>query len=68
MAGELTQRGAERAIQAGLGQSVSAAAGMYIALATATPANPDTADLAAWGSAAGESVRFPAGNLTMTLD
>lgn len=46
MAGELTQAGANRAVQAGVGQAQSAAAGMYVALATALPANPDTASLA----------------------
>ena len=51
MAGELTQKGANRAIQAGLGNAVSAAAGMYIALATAIPTNPDTDDLLTFSSA-----------------
>lgn len=50
MPGELTQKGAERAIQAGLGQSVTAAAGMFVALATAVPTNPDTATLADWAA------------------
>lgn len=49
MAGELSQRGAERGLQAALGVAV-AGTPSYLALATATPANPDTADLAAWGS------------------
>lgn len=46
MAGELTQVGANRAVQAGVGQAQAAAAGMYIALATAQPGTPDTATLA----------------------
>lgn len=50
MSGELTQAGANRAARAGVGQAVSAAAGMYMALATALPSGPDTATLAAWGS------------------
>jgi hypothetical protein len=50
MAGQLTQYGANRAVQAGVGQSVSAASGMYVALATAQPASPDTATLATFAS------------------
>jgi len=46
MSGELTQYGANRAVQAGVGENVSAAAGMYLALITALPAGPDTATLA----------------------
>jgi hypothetical protein len=46
MSGELTQFGANRAVQAGVGQDVTAAAGMYLALITALPAGPDTATLA----------------------
>ena len=42
---ELTQFGANRAVQAGVGEGVSAASDMYIALGTALPANPDTATL-----------------------
>lgn len=47
---ELTQAGAERAVQAGVGENVTAAAGMYLALATALPAVPETDTLAAYGS------------------
>lgn len=43
---ELTQYGANRAVQAGVGQAVSATSGMYIALGTALPSSPDTASLA----------------------
>lgn len=50
MSGQLTQAGANRAVQAGVGKTQSAAAGMYLALATALPAGPDTATLAAFGS------------------
>ncbi len=50
MSGELTQTGANRAVQAGVGQAQSAAAAMYMALATAQPAGPDVATLAAFGS------------------
>lgn len=46
MAGQLTQYGANRAVQAGVGQAVTAASAMYIALATAQPGGPDTATLA----------------------
>lgn len=46
MSGQLTQFGANRAAQAGVGQTVTAASGMYVALATALPAGPDTASLA----------------------
>lgn len=46
MTGQLTQFGANRAVQAGLGLGVSATAAMYIALATAEPGTPDTATLA----------------------
>lgn len=46
MSGQLTQFGANRAVAAGVGQTVTAASGMYVALATALPAGPDTATLA----------------------
>jgi len=46
MSGELTQAGANRAIQAGVGQQIAASSGMYIACATALPETPDTASLA----------------------
>lgn len=46
MSGQLTQWGANRAVQAGVGQAVAASPGMYLALATALPASPDTATLA----------------------
>lgn len=51
MTGQLSQQGANRAVMAGVGQSVSAEAGMYLGLGTAIPTDPDTADLAAWGTA-----------------
>ncbi len=50
MSGELTQTGANRAVQAGVGLAQSAAAAMFVALSTADPAGPDTATLAAFGS------------------
>jgi hypothetical protein len=50
MAGRLTQYGANRAVQAGLGDAVAASAAMYLALATAVPAGSVTANLAAYGS------------------
>lgn len=46
MSGELTQAGANRAVKAGVGQTVTAASGMYVALGTALPGTPDTATLA----------------------
>jgi hypothetical protein len=46
MSGQLTQFGANRAAKAGVGDTVTATSGMYIALATAEPAGPDTATLA----------------------
>lgn len=46
MSGQLTQFGANRAVQAGVGKSQSAASGMYLALATAEAATPDVATLA----------------------
>ena len=46
MAGELTQAGADRAVKAGVGEAVSGAAGMYVALGTALPGTPDTATFA----------------------
>lgn len=46
MTGELSQFGANRAVQAGVGQNVTAASAMYLALATAQPGTPDTATLA----------------------
>jgi len=46
MSGQLTQAGADRAVQAGVGEAQSAAAGMYLALATALPGSPDTDTLA----------------------
>lgn len=46
MAGQLTQFGANRAVKAGVGETVTATAAMYLALATAEPAGPDTATLA----------------------
>jgi len=49
MAGELSQAGANRALQAGLGLAVTAQS-VYLALATATPANPDTATLSDWAT------------------
>ena len=45
MTGQLTQFGANRAVRAGVGQAVGAASAMYLALATAEPASPDTATL-----------------------
>jgi hypothetical protein len=48
MSGELTQFGANRAVVAGVGKAVSATAAMYVALATALPAGPDTATLASF--------------------
>jgi hypothetical protein len=50
MSGQLTQFGANRAVQAGVGQDVAAAAAMYLALATALPAGPDTATLAGFNA------------------
>jgi len=50
MSGQLTQFGANRAVQAGVGENVTAASGMYMALSTAEPSGPDTASLAAYGS------------------
>jgi hypothetical protein len=52
MSGQLTQFGANRAVQAGVGVAQAATAAMYLALATAEAASPDTATLATW--AAGE--------------
>lgn len=46
MSGQLTQFGANRAMKAGVGENVTATAGMYLALITALPAGPDTATLA----------------------
>lgn len=48
MSGQLTQFGANRAVQAGVGKNVTASAAMYLALATAEAASPDTASLATW--------------------
>lgn len=45
MTGQLSQKGADRAVAAGVGQNVTASAAMYIALATAEPGTPDTATL-----------------------
>ncbi len=39
MSGQLTQFGANRAVQAGVGKTQTATAGMYLALATALPAS-----------------------------
>ena len=50
MPGELTQFGANRAVLAGVGLAVSAASGMYVALATDIPNSPDTASLADFAS------------------
>jgi hypothetical protein len=50
MSGQLTQFGANRAVQAGVGTAVSAAAGCYLALTTGVAANPDTATLATWAA------------------
>lgn len=46
MTGQLSQFGANRAVQAGVGQTVTAASAMYLGLATALPGTPDTATLA----------------------
>jgi hypothetical protein len=48
MSGQLTQFGANRAVLAGVGEQVTATAAMYLALATAEAASPDTATLATW--------------------
>jgi hypothetical protein len=50
MSGELTQKGADRAVAAGVGQAVAASAAMYIGLATALPGTPDTDTLAAYNT------------------
>ena len=50
MSGQLTQFGANRAVQAGVGQDVTATAAMYLALITALPAGPDTATLAGFAA------------------
>lgn len=50
MSGQLTQFGANRAVQAGVGSNIAATAAMYLALATAEPASPDTATLAAFAA------------------
>lgn len=50
MAGQLTQFGANRAVQAGVGQAQAATAAMYIALATAEAATPDVATLASFAA------------------
>ena len=50
MAGQLTQFGANRAVQAGVGVNVAATAAMYIALATAEAATPDVATLASFAA------------------
>ena len=46
MASKLTEHGHMRAVTAGIGNAISAAAALYIALATAEPAVPGTASLA----------------------
>jgi hypothetical protein len=48
MSGELTQFGANRAVVAGVGKAQAATSAMYVALATALPAGPDTATLASF--------------------
>ena len=45
MSGQLTQFGANRGVVAGVGKAVTAASRMYLALATALPASPNTATL-----------------------
>ena len=50
MAGELTDYGAGRAVEAGLGETVAAEAAVYIMLLTALPGGPDTANLAAFAA------------------
>lgn len=49
MTGQLTQAGANRAVQAGMGTAVAGAAGIYVALATSEPGTPDTATLSDFG-------------------
>lgn len=46
MAGKLTQHGHMRAVTAGVGGAITAAAAVYLCLATAEPASPGTATLA----------------------
>jgi hypothetical protein len=46
MAGNMTQHGHIRAVVAGVGGAINAAAAVYVALATAEPAGPGTATLA----------------------
>ena len=50
MSGQLTQFGANRAVQAGVGVAQAATAAMYLALATAEAASPDTATLASFAA------------------
>ena len=50
MSGKLTQYGANRAVQAGVGQGVTATAAMYFALITALPAGPKTASLSSYAA------------------
>ena len=46
MSGQLTDYGADRAVDAGLGEAVAAEAAVYIMLLTALPGTPDTNTLA----------------------
>ncbi len=50
MAGKLTQHGHMRAVCAGVGGAINAAAAVYLALATAEPAGPGTATLAVFSA------------------
>ena len=50
MTGQLTTRGRNRAINAGIGNSESAESAMYLALATALPTGPGTASLASFSA------------------
>jgi len=50
MTGYLTTHGCTRAVLAGVGGAITAAAAVYLALGTAEPANPATATLAAFAA------------------
>jgi hypothetical protein len=50
MTGQLTQFGANRAVAAGVGNQIAATSAIYLALATALPATPGTATLAAFAA------------------
>jgi hypothetical protein len=68
MPGSLTQLGRSRAIQAAVGQAVSTAAGMYVALATGVPSNPNPGNLSDFATYELTTAGYARQAVTWTVD